>query len=70
MARSHAIWIVVDAMGEGLNPWAAFTVRHELVRWLNTRSDIKWLRVLRYPDGVGNYGPQDVKEIPMSELVD
>jgi hypothetical protein len=68
MARSHAIWIVTDVSYlEAPIPWAAFTVKHELQRWLRTRTDRKWLRILRYPDGRCNY--EEIKEIPMSELV-
>lgn len=37
MARAKAIWVAVRAVGLQ-NPIAAFTVKHELVTWLEKRT--------------------------------
>lgn len=54
MARSHAIWLLIDRENTAspVEPVAAFTVKHELKTWLN-RNRWQWdqLRLFRMLDG-------------------
>jgi len=54
MARSNYIYVVLDRDEPLLSPLlAAFTVRHELISWLNEHDDMKGITVHRMRDGQG-----------------
>jgi hypothetical protein len=55
MARAQAIWVVMDT--QATLPKAVFTVKHEMITWLNNQLPQKLLhlRVYRYPDSPGIY---------------
>jgi hypothetical protein len=58
MARSQYIYLVVDNERDGVEPLAAFTVKHECQAWLErcrvaTPGADSW-RVLRFRDGHGD----------------
>lgn len=56
MARSTAIWVV---LGDDPDPLAAFTVKHEMKRWLEREhpDDREGLRILKMPDGLWRSDP-------------
>jgi len=57
MARSHAIWVVLNEL-EPRWPVAAFTVKHELVKWLENLAPPQtvWLHVWRCENPLFNVG--------------
>ena len=72
MARSHAIWLVLD----GSTPIAAFTVKHEFENWMSrqTPSVQDGLDVWRIPDGLSltlaGPGPSHVRVAERSQGCD
>lgn len=51
MARSHAIWIVMWK-GVPLEPYGAFTVKHEMITHIERRPSLfERVYVLKYSDG-------------------
>lgn len=71
MARSEYIYIVVSTAGDSTLPVAAFTVKHEMVRWLR-RKITRELKAYRMRDGE-QFCDADRRppcaEIPMQELI-
>ena len=56
MARSHAIWVVTCETEEFLHVMACFTVKHELVTWLEQRTriyehELDTLEISKHIDG-------------------
>jgi hypothetical protein len=49
MARSQYIYVVTGIASR--RPVAAFTVKHELITWLNARNGHSMLRIWRLGDG-------------------
>jgi hypothetical protein len=65
MARAYSIFLVVDNERDGVEPIAAFTVKRECLEWLArcrvaTPGADSW-RVLRFHDGCGDHGYEEVK---------
>lgn len=76
MARSNVIWIVLMI---GNRPAAAFTVKHEMIEWLDKQPDKFRLSVWRYPDNPSDYAspfdtinskPRDVTKEIKKELLE
>ena len=55
MARSQAIWLVTMRDKSFV---AAFTVKHEMIKWLQGEPDGNRLRVFRMPDNPRRYDPE------------
>lgn len=67
MARSHAMWVVTSELSAGdWPPVAAFTVKHELTRWLEGQPKpmLAWYHVWRMENPAPSYGGHDVKFLP------
>jgi hypothetical protein len=59
MARASYVYVVMGLASR--RPVAAFTVKHELVRWLATRRGTSQLAVYRLGDGCTCDGPDGCK---------
>lgn len=68
MARSVTIWVVQSTVTD--EPFAAFTVKHELVTWLTERQhQIAGFRLFRVPDGL-HHDPAHTKEVDIPTLLE
>ena len=68
MARSTTIWVIQSTVTD--EPFAAFTVKHELKTWLEEREhQVAGFRLFRVPDGL-HHDPAHTKEIQISEILD
>lgn len=67
MARSTYVYVVVrgDLFGFGRLPVAAFTVKHELKKWLKGQASPELLRFFRLQDGSTT---RPVKEMTRDEV--
>jgi hypothetical protein len=67
MARAHSIWVVVD----GGVPVAAFTVKHELVTWLNRYGpDARsYFKLYKIRDGIGWPDSQSMIRVELNEVI-
>lgn len=63
MSRATSVWVVLDHRNDVK---AAFTVRHELVSWLNLQDSLTGWTALRLPDGrwrdkpIGRFHAEDL----------
>ena len=73
MARSHAIWLVMQVWHtKPREPLAAFTVKHECVTWLDKRSEAARLdlRLFRMDDNPSDYRQEPtVTELDLEEFL-
>jgi hypothetical protein len=70
VSRSHCIYVVFDAF---VVPIAAFTVKHEMVSWLEhqkARYHVELWSVSRFPDNPGFLDEwRNPVELPIKELL-
>jgi hypothetical protein len=67
VARATNIYLVVRYDYDGVEPMAAFTVKHEMASWLREHDDgsLEGCGVLRLPDG----GKGDATEMKIEDLI-
>ncbi len=71
MARSSSVWVVTSELSRTIDPpVAAFTVRHELARWLigQPRPMLARYHVWRCENPAPSYGGRDVKFLPETPI--
>lgn len=68
MARATTIWVIQSTVTD--EPFAAFTVKHELKTWLNQRRhQIVGFRLFRVPDGL-HHDPASTQEVDITTLLE
>lgn len=68
MARATRIYLVVRHDYDGVDPQAAFTVKHEMITWLKRQPDTTGWGVMSMPDG-NNQGAEHFKAFEIKDLL-